>query len=221
MFHQSYSYEDFVQGIRPSEEGGFERRNGIFFDFCSKARRSPDQQFVFIIDEINRGNISKILGELMMLIEADKRKKQYAIKLTYSNEDDERFFVPENVYLIGCMNTADRSIAIVDYALRRRFRFCPIKPELNEAFISFLEEKGISQKNAELVVSKVKSANEVISTIDRGLEIGHSYFCQAEGCEDFSVWWNDICEYELFPYLREICFDDEDKYELICNKLNF
>ena len=221
QFHQSYSYEDFVQGIRPSEEGGFERRNGIFFDFCSKARRSPDQQFVFIIDEINRGNISKILGELMMLIEADKRKKQYAIKLTYSNEDDERFFVPENVYLIGCMNTADRSLAIVDYALRRRFRFCPIKPEFNEAFINFLEEKGISQKNAELVVSKVKSANEVISTIDRGLEIGHSYFCQAEGCEDFSVWWNDICEYELFPYLREICFDDEDKYELICNKLKF
>ena len=181
QFHQSYSYEDFVQGIRPSEEGRFERRNGIFFDFCSKARRSP----------------------------------------TYSNEDDERFFVPENVYLIGCMNTADRSLAIVDYALRRRFRFCPIKPEFNEAFINFLEEKGISQKNAELVVSKVKSANEVISTIDRGLEIGHSYFCQAEGCEDFSVWWSDICEYELFPYLREICFDDEDKYELICNKLKF
>ena len=221
QFHQSYSYEDFVQGIRPSEEGGFERRNGIFFDFCCKARRSPDQQFVFIIDEINRGNISKILGELMMLIEADKRKKQYAIKLTYSNEDDERFFVPENVYLIGCMNTADRSLAIVDYALRRRFRFYPIKPEFNEAFIRFLKEKGISQENAELVVSKVKAANEVISSIDRGLEIGHSYFCQTEGCEDFSIWWSDICEYELFPYLREICFDDEDKYELICNKLKF
>ena len=221
QFHQSYSYEDFVQGIRPSEEGGFERRNGIFFDFCSKARRSPDQQFVFIIDEINRGNISKILGELMMLIEADKRKKQYAIKLTYSNEDDERFFVPENVYLIGCMNTADRSLAIVDYALRRRFRFCPIKPEFNEAFINFLEEKGISKENAELVVSKVKAANEVISSMDRGLEIGQSYFCQTDGCEDFSAWWKDICEYELFPYLREICFDDEDKYELICNKLKF
>ena len=189
-------------------------------DSC-KARRSPDQQFVFIIDEINRGNISKILGELMMLIEADKRKKQYAIKLTYSNEDDERFFVPENVYLIGCMNTADRSLAIVDYALRRRFRFISIKPEFNEAFISFLEDKGISQENVELMVSKLKAANEVISTIDRGLEIGHSYFCQTEGCEDFPVWWKDICEYELFPYLREICFDDEDKYELICNKLKF
>lgn len=219
QFHQSYSYEDFVQGIRPSEDGGFERRNGIFFDFCSKARRSPEQTFVFIIDEINRGNISKILGELMMLIEADKRKEKYAIKLTYSNNDDERFFVPENVYLIGCMNTADRSLAIVDYALRRRFRFCPIKPEFNEAFISFLITEGISQGNAERVVNKVKAANEVISTIDRGLEIGHSYFCQTEGCKDFPAWWTDICEYELFPYLREICFDDENKYELICNKL--
>ena len=219
QFHQSYSYEDFVQGIRPSEDGGFERRNGIFFDFCSKARRSPKQTFVFIIDEINRGNISKILGELMMLIEADKRKEKYAIKLTYSNDDDERFFVPENVYLIGCMNTADRSLAIVDYALRRRFRFCPIKPEFNEAFISFLISEGISQENAERVINKVKAANEVISTIDRGLEIGHSYFCQTEGCKDFPAWWTDICEYELFPYLREICFDDENKYELICNKL--
>ena len=157
----------------------------------------------------------------MMLIEADKRKKQYAIKLTYSNEDDERFFVPENVYLIGCMNTADRSLAIVDYALRRRFRFISIKPEFNEAFINFLEGKGISKENAELVVSKVKAANEVISSMDRGPEIGHRYFCQTEGREDITAWWKDICEYELFPYLHEICFDDEDKYELICNKLKF
>lgn len=86
------------------------------------------------------------------------------------------------------MNTADRSLAIVDYALHRRFHFFPIKPEFNEAFISFQEEKGISLKNAELVVSKVKAANEVISTIDRGMEIGHSYFCQTEGYKDFFVW---------------------------------
>ena len=119
QFHQSYGYEDFVQGIRPSTNGGFERRNGIFYNFCDKARLSPDEPFVFIIDEINRGNISKILGELMMLIEADKRKEEFAIKLTYSDESDERFYVPDNVYLIGCMNTADRSLAIVDYALRR------------------------------------------------------------------------------------------------------
>lgn len=219
QFHQSYGYEDFVQGIRPTKNGGFERRNGIFFDFCEKARRSPNQSFIFIIDEINRGNISKILGELMMLIEADKRKEEFAIKLTYSTEDDDRFFVPENVYLIGCMNTADRSLAIVDYALRRRFRFCTIEPEFNDTFKNFIVSKGISKDHAELIISKIKTANNIIASIDNGLEIGHSYFCNTEGCEDFAKWWDDICEYELFPYIREICFDDTEKCEQICNIL--
>lgn len=220
QFHQSYSYEDFIQGIRPSEDG-FARRNGVFFEFCNKARRSPDKRFVFIIDEINRGNISKILGELMMLIEADKRSKKYAIKLTYSDDEDEKFFVTDNVYIIGCMNTADRSLAIVDYALRRRFRFCPIKPEFNDAFKDFLVSKGISETNAKAVITKVTSANIEIASIDKGLEIGHSYFCQTEGADNFEQWWNDICEYELFPYIREICFDDDDKCQHICNKLRF
>lgn len=222
QFHQSYGYEDFVQGIRPSSKGnGFERRNGIFFNFCNKARLLPSQPFVFIIDEINRGNISKILGELMMLIEADKRKEEYALRLTYSNEDEERFFVPANVYIIGCMNTADRSLAIVDYALRRRFKFCHIMPEFNEAFKDYLTSKGIDKKHVEQIIDKVESANNLIATIDRGLEIGHSYFCQTDGCEDFETWWESICEYELFPYISEICFDDEDKYEQICTILRF
>lgn len=143
QFHQSYSYEDFVQGIRPSEDG-FARRDGVFYNFCAKAKRSEDKKFVFIIDEINRGNISKILGELMMLIEADKRSKKYAIKLTYSDEEDEKFYVPENVYIIGCMNSADRSLAIVDYALRRRFSFYRVKPEFNETFKQFLVSKGLT-----------------------------------------------------------------------------
>lgn len=218
QFHQSYSYEDFVQGIRPSEDG-FTRRDGVFFNFCTKARRSPDKKFVFIIDEINRGNISKILGELMMLIEADKRSKKYAIKLTYSEEEDEKFYVPENVYIVGCMNTADRSLAIVDYALRRRFAFCPIKPEFNGAFKSFLVSKGISESNVNDLIIKVSSANNLIAAIDNGLEIGHSYFCQTDGAEDFSAWWADVCEYELFPYVREICFDNEDLCDNIINIL--
>ena len=218
QFHQSYSYEDFIQGIRPFEDG-FTRRNGVFFEFCNKARRSPDKRFVFIIDEINRGNISKILGELMMLIEADKRSSKYAIKLTYSDNEDEKFYVPGNVYIIGCMNTADRSLAIVDYALRRRFCFCPIIPEFNDVFKNFLVSKGISEKNANVVISKVVSVNVEIASIDKGLEIGHSYFCKTEGADDFNQWWNDICEYELFPYIREICFDDEDRCRHICNKL--
>lgn len=218
QFHQSYSYEDFVQGIRPSEDG-FVRRDGVFFNFCTKARRSPDKKFVFIIDEINRGNISKILGELMMLIEADKRSKKYAIKLTYSEEEDEKFYVPENVYIIGCMNTADRSLAIVDYALRRRFAFCPIKPEFNEAFKAFLVSQGISESNVDALIDKVTAANSLIATIDTGLEIGHSYFCKTDGAEDFAAWWADVCDYELFPYVREICFDNEELCEQIINKL--
>lgn len=218
QFHQSYSYEDFVQGIRPSEDG-FTRRDGVFFNFCTKARCSPDKKFVFIIDEINRGNISKILGELMMLIESDKRSKKYAIKLTYSEEEDEKFYVPENVYIIGCMNTADRSLAIVDYALRRRFAFCPIKHEFNEAFKAFLVSQGISESNVDALIDKVTAANSLIATIDTGLEIGHSYFCKTDGAEDFAAWWADVCDYELFPYVREICFDNEELCEQIINKL--
>lgn len=214
QFHQSYSYEDFVQGIRPSEDG-FTRREGIFFNFCTKARRSPDKKFVFIIDEINRGNISKILGELMMLIEADKRSKKYAIKLTYSEDEDEKFYVPENVYIIGCMNTADRSLAIVDYALRRRFAFCSIKPEFNETFKQFLMSAGVSESNIDALIGKVNAANEKIAAIDCGFEIGHSYFCQTDGASNFAEWWADVCEYELFPYVREICFDNEN----LCNSI--
>ena len=161
QFHQSYSYEDFIQGIRPSENGGFEVRNGIFYNLCQKARHS-DSPFVLIIDEINRGNLSKIFGEMMMLIEADKRSEKYAVKLTYSEEGD-KFYIPANVYIIGCMNTADRSLAIVDYALRRRFAFCQIQPEFNEVFQEFLSDK-IGKQNAEKIIIRLRRVNEMIQT---------------------------------------------------------
>lgn len=220
QFHQSYSYEDFVQGIRPSINGDFEVRNGIFYNFCQKARRS-DEPFVFIIDEINRGNLSKIFGELMMLIEADKRSKKFAIKLTYSEEEDDTFFVPSNVYIIGCMNTADRSLAIVDYALRRRFAFCQIQLEFNEAFQEFLSAK-VGKENVEKIVKRITQVNSMIQSnpaLGKGLEIGHSYFCQTEEIQDFEVWWSDLCEYELFPYIQEICFDNDDLSLELCNML--
>lgn len=220
QFHQSYSYEDFVQGIRPSDNGNFEVRNGIFYNFCQKARRSGES-FVFIIDEINRGNLSKIFGELMMLIESDKRSEKYAIKLTYSDEEDDRFYVPSNVYIIGCMNTADRSLAIVDYALRRRFAFCLIQPEFNETFQEFLAAK-VGKENVEKMVKRIKQVNGMIqanSSLGKGLEIGHSYFCQTEEIQDFATWWSDLCEYELFPYIQEICFDNDDLCLELCNML--
>ncbi len=222
QFHQSYSYEDFIQGIRPTTTGEFKVRNGIFYNFCENAKEHPEDTFVFIIDEINRGNLSKIFGELMMLIEYDKRSPRYALKLTYSEENSPRFYVPENVYIIGCMNTADRSIAIVDYALRRRFAFCDVEPEFGETFKNYLGTT-LSKGFVDEVCKKVNRVNDIIrtsSSLGKGLEIGHSYFCQLSSVDDEQEWWKSICKYELFPYLREICFDNEELCSELCHILS-
>jgi len=222
QFHQSYSYEDFMQGIRPTTSGEFKVRNGIFYNFCERAKEKSEETFVFIIDEINRGNLSKIFGELMMLIESDKRSPRYALKLTYSEADSPKFYVPENVYIIGCMNTADRSIAIVDYALRRRFAFCPIEPELGESFKAFLCSE-LSKEFVDKICNKLNRVNTIIresSSLGKGLEIGHSYFCQISSVDDEEEWWRSICKYELFPYLQEICFENEDLCNELCNILS-
>ena len=221
QFHQSYSYEDFIQGIRPTTNGEFMVCNGIFYNFCENAKEHPEDTFVFIIDEINRGNLSKIFGELMMLIEYDKRSPRYALKLTYSDEESPRFYVPENVYIIGCMNTADRSIAIVDYALRRRFAFCDVEPEFGETFKNYLGT-ALSKGFVDDICNKVNRVNELIrtsSSLGKGLEIGHSYFCQLSSVDDEQEWWKSICKYELFPYLREICFDNEELLGELCHIL--
>ena len=141
QFHQSYAYEDFIQGFRPDENGNFILKNGVFFEFCRKAARDRDRPYFFIIDEINRGNLSKIFGELMMLIEVDKRD-DYSVPLTYAQTSNDVFTVPSNVHLIGTMNTADRSLAMVDYALRRRFCFVDLQPAFNSnKFDNFLKDR--------------------------------------------------------------------------------
>lgn len=210
QFHQSYGYEDFIQGIRPGKNGEFVVRNGIFYEFCQRAK-NDSRPYFFIIDEINRGNLSKILGELMMLIEFDKRGPKYSVRLTYSDAKDEPFYVPENVYIIGCMNTADRSLAIVDYALRRRFSFITLTPEFGDTFKNFLKAK-MDAAFVEKITDKIITVNNTIRQQDmlRGMEIGHSYFCNFSDFKkgDEAIWWDDICEYELFPYLEEICYDD-------------
>ena len=214
QFHQSYGYEDFIQGIRPAKEG-FVVRNGIFFDFCQRAKNDARPYF-FIIDEINRGNLSKIFGELMMLIEHDKRGDKHSLRLTYSNAADDSFFVPENVYIIGCMNTADRSLAIVDYALRRRFSFITLTPEFGDAFKKFLKAK-MEESFVDTITEKIIAVNKAISGDEmlRGMEIGHSYFCNFDGFKegDEKTWWEDICDYELFPYLEEVCYDDSGRLD--------
>ena len=211
QFHQSYAYEDFIQGIRPSEKS-FKVKNGVFFNFCKKAEQEPDQKFFFIIDEINRGNLSKIFGELMMLIESDKRGK-YSVPLTYSDKDDAPFSVPENLYLIGTMNTADRSLAIVDYALRRRFRFITLNPKFNKRFKDFLNSKGLSKDFIQEVSSKLNLLNEKIKTdknLGQGFLIGHSFFCNTNSKNE-KKWFEDIVKFEIAPLLEEYWFDDIEK----------
>jgi 5-methylcytosine-specific restriction protein B len=220
QFHQSYSYEDFVQGLRPGKHN-FELKNGIFYTFCQKAHAHPDRQFFFIIDEINRGNLSKIFGELLMLIESDKRHNKYAIKLTYADDDAETFYLKDNLHIIGTMNTADRSLAIVDYALRRRFAFITLNPVLDDAFKNFMIEKGISTDLINHISRTVSHVNEQISkdiNLGPGFQIGHSYFCSYPGGDEIQ-WYHDVLKFEIRPLLEEIWFDNIDKAEKMIQEL--
>jgi 5-methylcytosine-specific restriction protein B len=205
QFHQSYSYEDFIQGYRPSKEG-FELENGAFYKFCKEAEEDNERPYFFIIDEINRGNLSKILGELMMLIEKDKRGEK--IKLLYSNE---WFTVPQNVRIIGMMNTADRSLALMDYALRRRFAFFDFAPAFSsEGFKNYLAEKNYPK--LESLITVVESLNNTISSdesLGDGFRIGHSYFCTDDEITD--EWLKSVVEYEVIPLIKEYWFDEPTK----------
>lgn len=205
QFHQSYSYEDFIQGYRPSKEG-FELENGAFYKFCKEAEEDNERPYFFIIDEINRGNLSKIFGELMMLIEKDKRGDK--IKLLYSNE---WFTVPKNVRIIGMMNTADRSLALMDYALRRRFAFFDFAPAFaSEGFKNYLTEKN--SPKLEKLITAVESLNNTISadeSLGDGFRIGHSYFCTDDEITD--EWLKSVVEYEVIPLIKEYWFDEPTK----------
>jgi len=223
QFHQSYSYEDFIQGLRPTQKGGFDLRDGIFYSFCQRALAHPDRPFFFIIDEINRGNLSKIFGELMMLIEVDKRSEKYALKLTYAEDEEDRFYVPDNLFIIGTMNTADRSLAIVDYALRRRFAFVTLQPDYGDNFRSFLSGKGLSDLLVEHICSSVTKVNGKIKediNLGEGFQIGHSYFCNFLVGEDENKWWHEILSFELKPLLEEIWFDDLSKVTEVLKQLS-
>lgn len=207
QFHQNYSYEDFMMGYKPVENG-FELKYGIFYRFCQKAANQPDKEFFFIIDEINRGNMSKIFGELLMLIERDYRGSKAT--LAYNGLS---FSVPENLYIIGMMNTADRSLAMIDYALRRRFSFFEMEPGFDsEGFIRY--QNGLNNETLNELISRIKDLNREIAldkSLGKGFCIGHSYFCGRDRCTD--EWLHSVVEYDILPMLREYWFDDETKYQ--------
>lgn len=217
QFHQSCSYEDFVEGYRPAEDGGFSLSDGIFKKFCSLARAHSDLDHFFIIDEINRGNLSKIFGELLMLIESDKRGEEYSADLIYSGDS---FSVPENLYIIGMMNTADRSLAMIDYALRRRFAFYTMKPAFDDPTFKSQYE-NVSCELFHKAIAAVENLNKVIlsdSSLGAGFEIGHSYFCKKpEEINDVLV--KNIITYEIIPTIEEYWFDNADRLNTERQKL--
>lgn len=207
QFHQNYSYEDFMMGYKPVEDG-FELKYGIFYRFCQKAANQPDKEFFFIIDEINRGNMSKIFGELLMLIEKDYRGTKAT--LAYNGLS---FSVPKNLYIIGMMNTADRSLAMIDYALRRRFSFFEVEPGFDsEGFIQY--QNDLNNETLNELVNKVKDLNREIAldkSLGKGFCIGHSYFCGRDVCTE--EWLHSIVDYDILPMLSEYWFDDANKLQ--------
>ena len=207
QFHQNYSYEDFMMGYKPVEDG-FELKYGIFYRFCQKAANQPDKDYFFIIDEINRGNMSKIFGELLMLIERDYRGTKAT--LAYNGLT---FSVPGNLYIIGMMNTADRSLAMIDYALRRRFSFFEVEPGFDsDGFIQY--QNDLNSETLNELVSRVKDLNREIAldkSLGKGFCIGHSYFCGRDVCTE--EWLHSIVDYDILPMLSEYWFDDAAKLQ--------
>ena len=217
QFHQSYSYEDFIMGFRPSENG-FKLKHGVFYEFCKRAEVDSDNAYFFIIDEINRGNLSKIFGELFMLLESDKRGVE--LQLLYA---DEKFSIPENLYIIGMMNTADRSLAMLDYALRRRFAFFDLKPAFeSDGFKSY--QHSLNNDKFNKLIECIKQLNLAIKsdeTLGAGFCIGHSYFCDLDKSETYEREdsLSRIVEFELIPLLNEYWFDDVDMVNEWSNNL--
>lgn len=203
QFHQNYSYEDFMMGYKPDSDS-FKLTYGVFYNFCQRAADNPDKEFFFIIDEINRGNMSKIFGELLMLIEKDYRGTTST--LAYNGQT---FSVPEKLYIIGMMNTADRSLAMIDYALRRRFSFFDVEPGFeSQGFIKY--QKSLKNDNFNKVIEIILELNKAISndkSLGKGFCIGHSYFCGMSECNDNEL--RCIIKYDILPMLREYWFDDE------------
>ncbi len=222
QFHQSFSYEDFIEGIRPkqNDEGKFVVTPGMFREFVETALANKDKKYYVIIDEINRGNLSKIFGELMKLIEADKRYDfvsddyEYVI-LPYSRKE---FKIPDNIFIIGTMNTADRSLAMVDYALRRRFAFYHVSPKFSsQKFKDWLKNKnGISENNINQIITKMNNVNKAIcEDLSKDFEIGHSYFICNDKIDsnNFQKFYDEIIEYEILPLLQEYFIDEESKID--------
>ncbi|MBB3167490.1 McrB family protein [Simiduia aestuariiviva] len=217
QFHPNLSYEDFVRGWRPSGEGKLTLVDGPFLEMINEAKKDASIKHVVVIEEINRGNPAQIFGEMLTLLEADKRTPSEALELSYRRAEGERIHIPANLYVIGTMNIADRSLALVDLALRRRFAFFDLKPTLGEVWRNWVHSKaGIDNDFLHLIEQRIVSLNNEISK-DRNLgpqfKIGHSYVTPPLNTkiEDAAAWFQGVVETEIGPLLEEYWFDDIER----------
>lgn len=224
VLHENYSYEEFIMGIRPDSDGKFVLSNGAFYNFVKKAINSPQDKFVVVLDEVNRANITKIFGELMVLVEHDKRGPDHAVKLMYNTDED--FYLPENILIIGLMNTADRSLKVIDYALRRRFHFYTFEPQFDsDDFKSFLRSRNVQSNIIEKIVTNLTKINQKISDdsfdLGPGYCIGHSFFCpkQDTNTNFDNNWYINIINSQILPLIDEYYFDKPDTAAEITNDL--
>jgi 5-methylcytosine-specific restriction protein B len=213
QFHPTVSYEDFVRGYRPGPQG-LALTDGMLLQAVEAARAQPDMPHVLVIEEINRGNPAQVFGEMLTLLEHTKRSRSDALQLAYRRSVTEKVHIPENFYLIGTMNLADRSLALVDFAFRRRFAFVALEPELNEAWMLWCAERGIEQSRADMLRERVAELNQQIledQSLGTEFRIGHSYFTPLESIGNFEEWLTGIVVTEIKPLLDEYWFDDPGK----------
>jgi 5-methylcytosine-specific restriction enzyme B len=218
QFHPTLAYEDFVRGWRPVN-GRLALADGVFLQAIDAALSEPDRPFVLVIEEINRGNPAQVLGEMLTLLEESKRRPEEALELAYPRDKPggERVYIPENLYVVGTMNVADRSLALVDLALRRRFAFVSLEPRLGPAWRDWCRRTaGLQPVMAELIEARLGVLNAVIAA-DRSLgpqfRIGHSYVTPTApvGVDGGATWFRDVVETEITPLLDEYWFDQPDR----------
>ena len=221
QFHPNLSYEDFVRGWRPSSDGKLELVDGPFIEVIDSAREDQSSRHVIVIEEINRGNPAQILGEMLTLLESDKRTPDEALELTYRKHVGERVYIPENLYVIGTMNMADRSLAMVDFALRRRFAFINMEPALNERWSGWVHEHyEVDPETLLQIKNKLDSLNETIAedpNLGPQFRIGHSFVTPTDKIP--YDWFRQVVETEIGPLLDEYWYDDREKAQAQRNNL--
>ncbi len=216
QFHPNLSYEDFIRGWRPAGDGNLTLVDGPFMEMINAAKKDPNSNYVVVIEEINRGNAAQIFGEMLTLLEADKRTPDAALELTYKRSNDERVYIPENLYVIGTMNIADRSLALVDLALRRRFAFIELEPTFGKPWRDWCLKHGVNNEELDEIEKRINELNKKISedaNLGRQFRIGHSYVTPSseEDTSDARKWFREVVETEIGPLLNEYWFDKLDE----------